>query len=301
MSDMETQIEGQKPLDSLWRLIGLPIVQIVIGIVIVNVVTFFFRSIAQAILSALAVEHSTFKSPVVFVVRCLTVYYTYMLFVRISEKRKADEIAIDRESVTQFLSGGAIGVVSISLVLALLWALGYFTVVRANEAPTVLEDIMFQLFFELIQDVVFIAILFRTLEKSFGSWISMGVASVIFGFQHLLYPGQTILSVSAQTIEVGILFCSLYVITRRIWLIFGFHFAWDYIQCGIVGFPAMENSRPILVSQFSGPALITGSPVGLEASLVTFVVGTGLGLFFLRKAILLKRIVRPSWKRISRG
>jgi hypothetical protein len=59
----------------------------------------------------------------------------------------------------------------------------------------------------------------------------------------------------------------------------------------------MENSRPVLVSQFSGPAIITGSPVGLEASLVTFVVGTGLGLFFLRKAILLKRIVEPSWRR----
>jgi membrane protease YdiL (CAAX protease family) len=275
----------------------LPLVQIVIGIVTVNVVTFFFRSIAQAILSALAVEHSTYKSPVIFAVRFLTVYYGYALFVRISERRKADELAIDTKSVTQFLSGGALGVVSISLVLAVLWALGYFTVVRANEAPTVLEDIMFQLFFELIQDVVFIVILFRILEKSFGTWISMGVTSVIFGFQHLLYPGQTILSVSAQTIEAGILFCSLYVITRRIWFIFGFHFAWDYIQCAIVGFPVMENSRAVLVSQFSGPAIITGSPVGLEASLVTFVVGTGLGLFFLRKAILLKRIVEPSWRR----
>jgi membrane protease YdiL (CAAX protease family) len=296
---METEIE--KPSHPLWRLFGLPLVQIVIGIVIVNVMTFFFRSIAQAILSALSVEHSTFKSPVVFLVRVLTVYFGYALFVRVSEKRKADEIAIDRKSVTQFLSGGVVGVLAIGVVLAALWTLGFFVVVRATEAPTVLEDIMFQLFFELIQDVVFIAILFRILEKSFGTWISMGVTSVVFGFQHLLYPGQTILSVSAQTIEAGILFCSLYVITRRIWFIFGFHFAWDYIQCAIVGFPVMENSRPLLVSQFSGPAIITGYPVGPEASLLTFVVGTGLGLFFLRKAIVLKRIVEPSWKTIPRG
>jgi membrane protease YdiL (CAAX protease family) len=296
---METEIE--KPSHPLWRLFGLPLVQIVIGIVIVNVMTFFFRSIAQAILSALSVENSTFKSPVVFLVRVLTVYFGYALFVRVSEKRKADEIAIDRKSLTHFLSGTVVGMLSIGLVLTVLSILGFFSVVSTNEAPTILEDIMFHFFFAFIQDVVFIAILFRILEKSFGTWLSMALASVIFGFQHLLYPGQTPLSASAQTIEVGILFCSLYIVTRRIWIIFGFHFAWNLIQYAIVGFPVMENSRPLLVSQFSGPAIITGSPVGLEASLVTFVVGTGLGLFFLRKAIVLKRLVEPSWKPIPRG
>lgn len=295
---METEIETMKPSHALWRLFGHPLVQIVIGIVIVNVVTFFFRSIAQAILSALAVEHSTFKSPIVFIVRALTVYYGYVLFVRISEKRKADEITIDRKSLGHVLSGSAVGVLSIGVVLAMMWLLGFFSVVSVNDSPTVFEDIMFHSFFAFIQDVVFIAILFRILEKSLGTWLSMVVASVIFGFQHLLYPRQTLLSASAQTVEVGILFCSLYVVTRRIWLIFGFHFAWNFIQYAVVGFPVMEDSHPLLVTQFSGPAIITGYPVGLEASLLTFVIGTGLGLFLLRKAIVLKKSVEPGWKRI---
>ena len=298
---MGTEIQTQRPLHALWRLFGLPIIQIIIGIVIVNVVTFIFRSAAQAILSALAVEHSTFKSPVVFIVRFLTVYYGYALFVRISEKRKADEIAIDRKSLGHVLSGSAVGVLAIGVVVAVLWILGFFSVVSVNDSPTVFEDIMFHSFFAFIQDVVFIAILFRILEKSFGTWLSMVVASVIFGFQHLLYPGQTLLSASAQTIEVGILFCSLYVVTRRIWTIFGFHFAWNFIQYAVIGFPVMKDSHPLLVAQFSGPAIITGSPVGLEASLVTFVVGTGLGLFFLRKAIVLKKLVEPRRKRIPRA
>jgi membrane protease YdiL (CAAX protease family) len=297
---MQTEIETERPLHSLWRLFGLPLVQIMIGVAIVNVVTFIFRSIAQAILSALAVEHSTFRSPVVFVVRFLTVYYGYALFVRVSEKRKADEIAIDRKSVTQFLSGGAIGVVSVGVVLTVLWMLRFFAVASANESPTVFEDIMFHTFSAFIQDVVFIAILFRILEKSFGTWISMCATSVIFGFEHLLYPGQTVWSAVTQTFEVGILFCSLYVVTRRIWFISGFHFAWNYIQYAVVGFPVMGDSRPLLVTQFSGPVVITGSPVGLEASLLTFVIGTGLGVFFLRKAIVLKEFLQPSWKRIPR-
>jgi membrane protease YdiL (CAAX protease family) len=298
---MDKKIETEKSIHPFWRLFGLPLVKIIIGIAIVNVVTFLFRSIAQAILSALAVEHSTMKSTVVFVVRSLTVYFGYSLFVRITEKRKADEIAIDRKSLTQFVSGSALGILSIGIVITILWLLGFFTIVSTNNLPTIFEDIIFHSFFAFIQDVVFVAILFRILEQSYGTWLSMAAASVIFGFQHLLYPGQTLWSVSAQTIEAGILFCSLYVLTRRIWLIFGFHFTWNFIQYAIIGFPIMEHSRPLLVSKFSGLDIITGYPVGLEASLFTFIIGTGLGLAFLRKAFILKNFIEPRWKRIPRG
>jgi membrane protease YdiL (CAAX protease family) len=201
--------------------------------------------------------------------------------------------------LTQFLSGGAVGIGSRVLVFIVLWTLGFFSITATNKAPTVSEDIMFHAFFEFLPAVVFFAILLRILENNFGTWISIGLASVIFGFQHLLYPGQTILSASAQTNEGGILFCSLSVLTRRIWSIFGFMFAWDYIQCAIVGFPVKEISRPLLVAQFSGPSILTGYPVGLEASLLRFAAGTGLGLVFLRQAFAQKRFIRPSWKAIS--
>lgn len=300
MSDMEEEIKAKKTLHLLWRLFGLPLFQIIIGIFIVNVLTFFLRSIAQAILSALAVEHSTIRSTVVFIVRLLTVYYGYALFVRIFEKRKTDEIALDRKSLTQFLSGSALGILSIGVVITVLWVIGFISIVSTNDSPTVFEDVMFHSFFAFIQDVVFIMILFRITEQSLGTWFSMVVASVIFGFQHLLYPGQTLWSALAQTIEAGILFCSLYVLTRRIWFIFGFHFAWNFIQYAIIGFPVMEHSRPLLVSKFSGPDIITGYPIGLEASLLTFIIGTGLGLVFLRKGFVLKNFVEPRWKRIPR-
>ncbi len=294
---MEEEIKAKKTLHLFWRKFGFSLVQIIIGIVIVNVLTFFVRSIAQIILSALSVEHSTIRSTVVFVVRSLTVYYGYALFVRISEKRKADEIAIDRKSLTQFLSGSALGILSIGVVVAVLWILGFFSIVGTNNSPTIYEDIMFHSFFAFIQDVVFIVILFRIFEQSLGTWFSMVVASVIFGFQHLLYPGQTLWSASTQTIEVGILFCSLFILTRRIWIIFGFHFVWNFIQYAIIGFPAMGHSRPLFLCKFFGPDIITGYPVGFEASLLTFIIGTGLGLFFLRKVFVLKNFIEPKWKK----
>jgi CAAX protease family protein len=286
----------KKSLQRFWQWLGRPLVLIVIGLIIVNVVTFILRSITQLILSALAIEHATIKSFIIFIVRSLTIYFGYAVFVRISEKRKADEIAIDRRSLNYFLVGGILGIMAIGAVVAVLWSLGFYSVKSVNFSPTMFEDLMFHSFFAFIQDVVFIALLFRILEQSLGSWISMIATSVIFGFQHLLYPGQSLWSASAQAVEVGILFCALYILTRRIWFIFGFHVAWNFIQYAIIGFPVMEPSRPLLVSQFSGPTILTGYPIGFEASLLTFFIGTGLGVFYLRKAIVRKKINKPVWK-----
>jgi membrane protease YdiL (CAAX protease family) len=296
---MHAEIETAPYSRALWRLVGQSLLRIVIGIVIVNVGTFVVRSLVQAALSALAVEQSAVRITLVFVARFLTVYFGYVLFVRIFEKRKADELTVDRRSLTQFALGSALGLASISLVVVSLWMIGSFSIVTVNHSPTLLEDVLFHSFFAFIQDVVFVAILFRILERALGTWTSMVASSAIFGFQHLLYPGQTLWSASAQTIEAGILFCAMYVLTRRIWLIVGFHVVWNFIQYALIGFPVMEHSRPLLQSQFSGSNIVTGVPVGLEASLLTLIVGTGLGLILLRKGILLQRFVRPVWKTMS--
>jgi membrane protease YdiL (CAAX protease family) len=293
---MESEIQTKRQTYKLWYWFGRPLVLIVIGLIILNVITFILRSLTQIILSALAIEQSTIKSFVIFIVRSLTVYYGYFFFVRISEKRKADEIAIDQRSLYHFLSGSALGVLAIGFIVAVLWLLGFYLIVTVNNSPTVFENIMFHAFFAFLQDMVFIALLFRILEQSLGSWISMGVTTLIFGFQHLLYPGQTLWSAAAQTVEVGILFCALFILNRRIWFIFGFHFAWNFIQYAIIGFPVMEHSQPLLVSQFSGPNILTGYPIGFEASLLTFFIGTGLGVFYLKKVIVIKHIIEPAWK-----
>jgi membrane protease YdiL (CAAX protease family) len=119
-----------------------------------------------------------------------------------------------------------LGILSIGFVVVALWVPGFFSITGVHASPTIFDDILFHSFFAFIQDIVFIAILFRILEQNIGTWLSLIAASIIFGF----------------------------------------HFTWNFIQYAIIGFPVMEHSQPLLAPQFSGPDIITGYPVGLEAS-----------------------------------
>jgi hypothetical protein len=54
---------------------------------------------------------------------------------------------------------------------------------------------------------------------------------------------------------------------------------------------------PLFNSKFPGSSLITGMPVGPEASLLTFFIFTSIGLYLLKIAHKKGNFVLPSWKR----
>ena len=56
------------------------------------------------------------------------------------------------------------------------------------------------------------------------------------------------------------------------------------MQYAVVGFPEFQNIPALLNSGFSGPAILTGSPVGLEASILTFILCLSLGIYLLKRA-----------------
>ena len=285
----------------LYRVIGIiihfPLIQIIVGIILVNVPTFILRSIAQFILSSLSVENAPVEAFVIFSVRSLTVYFAYVLFVRLFEKRKAEEISINPSAFKEISLGGILGLFMITLVMLLMWMTGNFTISGIDHTAPLFQSFLFHSFFAFLQVIVYFAIVFRIIEKSLGSWIAIVVASFVFGFKHLLFPGYTFWSVFAQTLEAGLLFTALFISSRKIWLIYGFHVVWNFVQYGLImGFDA-ENLTPLLISDFTGSNLITGMPVGLEASIMTFCIGTTLGICFLKRAYKKGNFILPFWKR----
>ena len=100
------------------RILHFPLIQIIIGIFLVNVPTFILRSIAQFILSSLSIENDTLEALAIFFVRSLAVYFAYILFVQIFEKRKAQEqeISINASAFKEFSLGGALGLFMIAIV-----------------------------------------------------------------------------------------------------------------------------------------------------------------------------------------
>ena len=282
---------------TLSLILNFPIPQIIIGIVLVNVPTFILRSIAQFILSSFSVSNETTIAVVIFCVRLITVYFAYILFVRIFEKRKADELSFDISTFKEFSLGGLIGLMTITVVIGLMWIMGSYSIIGINNSATVLDSFFYNFFFAFLQDIVYFAIIYRIIEKSLGSAIAVVIASVILGFKHLLFPGYTIWSALAQTIEAGVLFSAFFILTRRIWLLFGFHFMWNFIQTGVIGDPKIRELKSIFISNYSGSNIITGKPVGLEASILTFIIGTGLGIYFLYRVYKKGNFVLPFWKR----
>ncbi|MBN2029616.1 CPBP family intramembrane metalloprotease [bacterium] len=274
-----------------------PFFQIITGIVFVNVPAFVLRSIAQLILSTLVID-DVVKSLIIFLVRTVTVYFAYSLFVRIFEKRKAEEIAINTVSLKEFACGGLLGLFSITAVMTLMWISGSFSINGMDHSAPLLKNFFYHAFYALLQDIVYFAILFRIIEKHFGSPVAIIIASIVFGFKHLLFPGYTLWSVVAQTIEAGILFSALFILTRRIWMIVGFHLIWNYIEYGLIlGFDA-ENLTPLFNSELTGTNLITGKPVGIEASLFTFCICTVVGIVMLIKAYKKGHFLLPNWKTV---
>jgi membrane protease YdiL (CAAX protease family) len=288
--------DDQKSPGILGKILHFPLLVIIIGVILVNVPTFIMRSVAQFILSSLSIENNIISAIVIFVVRLLTVYFAYIFFVHIFEKRKAKEISINFVALIEVSLGGLLGLGMIVIVILLMWCLGNLTVNAINIHPTLL----YHSFFAFLQDVVYFAIIFRITEKSLGSWSAIVVASIIFGFKHLLFPGYTLWSVVAQTFEAGILFSALFILSRRIWLIFGFHVAWNFVQYGLIqGFDA-ERLIPLFRAEFPGSRLITGMPVGFEASLITFILGTIFGLYLLIKVYQKGNFILPFWKKVAR-
>ena len=285
----------------LSRIIGIiihfPLIQIIVGIILVNVPTFILRNIAQFILSTLTVKNAPVEAFVIFSVRSLTVYFAYVLFVRLFEKRKAEEVSINPSAFKEISLGGILGLLMITLVMSLMWMTGNFAISGIDHTAPLFQSFLFHSFFAFLQDIVYFAIVFRIIEKSLGSWIAIVVASFVFGFKHLLFPGYTFWSVFAQTLEAGLLFTALFILSRKIWLIYGFHVVWNSVQYGLImGFDA-ENLTPLFISDFTGSNLITGMPVGLEASIMTFCIGTTLGVFFLKRAYKKGNFILPFWKR----
>jgi membrane protease YdiL (CAAX protease family) len=292
---MEEKSISETKSNIFFRILNFPVVQIIIAIILVNVSTFILRSITQFILSSLSINNDIVASVIIFLVRVFTVYFAYLLFVKFFEKRKAQEISITSKSIKEFLYGALFGLIGIFIIMALMWITGNFTITGVNSSATLFQSFIYQSFFAFLQTIVYFAIIFRILEKWIGSWSAIAITSIIFGFKHLLFPGYTLWSVIAQSIEGGILFCAIYILFRNIWLIFGFIVVWDFIEAGFI--LRFGDMIPLFNSKFPGSNLITGMPVGPEASLLTFFIFTSIGIYLLTIVYKKGNFILPFWKR----
>ena len=137
------------------------------------------------------------------------------------------------------------------------------------------------------EEVIFRGIIFRMIDDRFGLWWALGISALIFGFAHIINPSASIWSSVTIAIEAGVLLGAAYKYKNSLWFPIGIHWAWNFTQGNVFGFAVSggDIEESILTATLSGPDIITGGSFGLEASIISLILGTILSAFYLWKIL----------------
>ena len=93
------------------------------------------------------------------------------------------------------------------------------------------------------------------------------VMAACFGLAHAGNPNASALSVLGNALG-GLMYGVAFLGSGRIWLPLGLHFAWNFVQAPVLGFPFLGKEIGLVQQTPVGSALITGGSYGPEAGLV---------------------------------
>ena len=227
----------------------------------------------------------------------IAVHFAYVGFVRLVERRRAQELS-GKGAVRETGAGIAVGAGLLATSVVIIAVLGHYQVTGSNPVSVVLPAFAMSVAAGYVEEVVFRGVLFRIVEESLGTWIALLLTSALFGFAHMANPNATLFSSLAIALEAGVLLGAAYVLTRRLWLAVGIHFAWNFTQGGIFGVRVSGFTMDgLLESTLSGPTLLSGGEFGVEASIFALVLGVGTGAWFLVKAGRKGHFIAPFWRR----
>jgi membrane protease YdiL (CAAX protease family) len=259
---------GEAPAPTPWRerLLRSAIVRIVAALLAIAIP---FAAIAIPI--NLYVSDKSLKKAGALLLTVVVVG-AYRAYVRLIEKRPVSELSSLR-ALRELGAGVLLGAVLFSLTIGVLAALRVYEVTGNNGWAAMLATVPGFVLAAVLEEVVMRGIVFRILEQSLGSWLALALSAVIFGALHLLNHGATLLNAGAVMLEAGILLAGAYMLTRRLWLCIGIHFAWNFTQGGIFSAAVSGGTtRGLLQAKLVGAEWLTGGAFGVEASAVAVVV-----------------------------
>jgi len=166
-----------------------------------------------------------------------------------------------------FLMMAGICVVSVTLGDVTLTRTGSDALAEAGSA--VLAALMFASG-ALAEELLFRGYAFQTLMQAVTFLPATVLCSALFGLAHLRNPGVTAFGL-ANVVLAGFLFSFAYMKTRSLWLPAGIHFAWNFSQTALFGFPTSglrDDAFPPFRADCTGRAWIGGGEFGPEGGVL---------------------------------
>ncbi len=238
---------------------------------------------------------------IVMVVVAVAAAIGYSAFVRFVEHSPVWDFAT-KGAWKEWLVGIGVGFGAMTLVVGTIAAFGGYHIRGTELDRQNLVMLAAGIGPGIYEEIISRGLIFRFVEKWLGSWASLAVSSLFFGFMHLGNENSSLLAATAITLEAGVLLAAIYMYTRRLWAAIGVHMAWNYTQGGIYDVPVSGHAASGLIdAKISGPELLTGGAFGAEASLPAIFICTAIGIYFLWRAHGAGRFIAPSWQRFKTG
>lgn len=184
----------------------------------------------------------------------------------------------------EFTIGCLVGWLLMSGIMAVQVMLGFVAITRPILPWTTIAGIVFQggalfLVSAFFEELMFRGYMLQSLMSALTFLPAMLITSVIFLIAHASNPNVSIFGL----VNIGfasVMFSFAYLKTRSLWLPLGLHFAWNFSQTTLYGFPTSGNEFDafrVFVVSTRGPEWITGGSFGPEGgflALLALVIGT---------------------------
>jgi uncharacterized protein len=274
------------------RVLYFPITKIIIGIgvcfsLLVGVQNFVSKPFFYSI-----IPDKGIADPLIHCVSVIVLLLGYYYLFRLYDKRKITELSI-KYLPQEMLGGFALGFLTISLSISILYFLDYYQFLSITTAHYSLRLFGLLMVAALLEDLFFRGIIVRECENWLGTNITL-IIGMLFETDHLFNPNANLFSIFFVLVW-GFTMAMLYVYSKRIWLPFFFHLGWNFAQpfygSNLTG---LEDMGSIIQSKLNGPEIFTGGAVGVEGSIFT-------AIFLLLIGIILYSLAKKEGKIIKRN
>ncbi len=181
-------------------------------------------------------------------------------------------LSLARGWLTELGRGFGLGAALMGAVAAVELGFGWYRLDGLAPAESAVRDVALGLLLHAAvgfgEELVTRGYMLQTLAETWGSRWSAVISSALFGLFHLANPGGGVTPVLG-VFWAGLMLAGGYLATRRLWLPIGLHWAWNFFQGPVFGFPVSgTGAGGLLRVSAVGSEPLSGGQFGPEASLV---------------------------------
>lgn len=199
--------------------------------------------------------------------------------------------SFSRGWLRHFTGGILLGSASISFAVTIAYVFGdlRFTLNPASGsaiASSLGIALLVFAFGAAFEEALFRGYIFQTLTRTGLAWLGISLTSVFFLVVHQDNPEAGVIS-AINTGLAGVWFGIAYLRTRDLWLVWGLHLIWNWMQGAVYGVEVSGLtsivSAPVFNELDGGPQWLTGGKYGLEGGIAATiaVLASILAIYFL--------------------